>query len=271
MSDTNKPIDPKHKKLLLSRGKGYGRDYEPFIKVHELSSQGESVRIRSATVGRVHHLLSGIELLAFLIFDQHEQTIDIREQFPIAVENTLDICSQLGIRHPQVRGKLTVVTTDLLIDFSGGSKLAIAVKSSSELTKPRVIEKLQIEKFYWESRNTEWKIFTEREVSDGLRENLLWIQPYLSEENGLHHQISMDDVQGLLNRISEYPNIKVTRLCAMLDDKYGVEPGYHLTTFRYALANRFVCAQMNKPFHSWTLEDLVIRDARLIGVSHNAS
>lgn len=271
MSDTNKPIDPKHKKLLLSRGKGCGRDYEPFIKVHEFSSQGESVRIRSATVGRIHHLLSGIELHAFLIFDQYQQTVDIREQFPIDVEDTLELCSQLGIRHPQVRGKLTVVTTDLLIDFADGTKLAIAVKQSSELVKPRVIEKLQIEKSYWEARNIQWKVFTEREVSDASRENLLWIQPFLSEENSLHHQISVDDIQALLSRISDYPHKKITRLCANLDDIYGVEPGYHLTTLRYAIAKRFISGQMNKPFHSWTYEDLKIRNVHLTEVSHNAS
>ena len=96
MNDANKPIDRKHEKLLKTRGQGTGKDYEPFIKVHEISSSGESVRIR----GRVHHLLSGIELLAFLVFDQFEQMIDIREQYPLPINDTLDICSRLGIRHP---------------------------------------------------------------------------------------------------------------------------------------------------------------------------
>ena len=118
MTDTDKPINPKHEKLLKTRGRGRGKDYEPFIKVHEISSSGESVRIRSASVGRVHHLLSRIELLAFLVFDQFEQTIDIREQYPLPINDTLDICSRLGIRHPQIHGGLTVVSTDLLVDLS---------------------------------------------------------------------------------------------------------------------------------------------------------
>jgi len=50
-------VTASHEKRLKTRGKGVGKAYEPFIKVHELSSQGESVRIRSASVGRVHHLL----------------------------------------------------------------------------------------------------------------------------------------------------------------------------------------------------------------------
>jgi len=68
MTDTNRCIDPSHEKRLKTRDKGVGKAYGPFIKVHELSSQGENVRIRSASVGRVHHLLSGIELFAFLVF-----------------------------------------------------------------------------------------------------------------------------------------------------------------------------------------------------------
>jgi hypothetical protein len=69
-----------------------------------------------------------------------------------------------------------------LVDLSPRQQLAIAVKSSEELSKARVIEKLQIEKIYWEARGVEWRIFTEKEVSDGLRENLLWIQPYLNPD-----------------------------------------------------------------------------------------
>ncbi|MDR5898860.1 TnsA endonuclease N-terminal domain-containing protein [Halomonas vilamensis] len=271
MSDTNKLVDPKHKKLLKTRGRGIGRDYEPFIKVHEMSSQGESVRIRSATVGRVHHLLSGIELQAFLVFDQFERTIDIREQYPLPVEDTLDICERLGIRHPQVRGNLTVVTTDLLINFDDGTQLAVAVKSSSELGKQRVIEKLQIEKSYWELNGAEWKLFTEREVSDGLRENLSWIQPYLAEEAAVDYQLTAVEVEDLLARLRQHPRTQVTRLCAKFDDQYGVEPGFHLSTLRFAVAHRFIRAPLDKPFHSWTFKDLTLRESAWAGEVHHAS
>ncbi len=271
MTDTNKPLDPKHEKLLKTRGRGTGKDYEPFIKVHELSSSGESVRIRSASVGRVHHLLSGIELFAFLVFDQFEQTTDIREQYPLPINDTLDICTRLGIRHPQIRGSLTVVSTDLLVDLSSKQQLAIAVKSSAELSKSRVIEKLQIEKTYWETRGVEWKIFTEREVSAGMRENLPWIQPYLSPDMTDHQQLGATDVQDLLHRLKTHPKTKVTRLCAKLDDQYGLDPGFHLGALRHAVAHRFIRAPLNKAFHSWTFSDLTLRDTAFAGEVNHAS
>ncbi|MBF4353654.1 TnsA endonuclease N-terminal domain-containing protein, partial [Vibrio anguillarum] len=128
MPDSNKPVHPADLKKLKTRGKGVGKDYEPFIYIHELSSLGESCRSNSATVGRVHHLLSRLELAAFLSFDYSSNTIDIREQFPIPIEDTLDICRQLGIKHPQVSGKLKVVTTDFLFDFKKQKQLALTVK-----------------------------------------------------------------------------------------------------------------------------------------------
>lgn len=271
MTDTNKRIDPSHEKRLKARGKGVGKAYEPFIKVHEVSSQGESVRIRSASVGRVHHLLSGIELFAFLVFDQFEKTIDIREQYPLPIEDSLDICARLGIRHPQIRGLLNVVSTDLLIDLSSGKQLAIAVKPSSELAKPRVIDKLQIEKSFWEARGVEWRIFTEREITDGMRENLLWIQPYLNPDMTDHQELSVAEVRDLLHRLETHPRTKTTRLCAKLDDQYGLEPGFHLSTLRHAVAFRFIRVPLNKAFHSWTYGDLTLRATLRVSEVNNAS
>ncbi|MBE5203357.1 Tn7 transposase TnsA N-terminal domain-containing protein [Pectobacterium sp. FL60-S17] len=121
MSDANKPIDPKDLHRIQKFGLGIGKEYEPFIKVDELSSRGES----------------------------------IREQFPIPVTDTLDICLQLGSRHPQIKGFLKVVTKDLLIDFKYKTQIAVAVKHSSDSGKERVVDKLQIEKAYWEGRGVQ--------------------------------------------------------------------------------------------------------------------
>lgn len=58
--------------------------------------------------------------------------------------------------------------------------MAIAVKPVSELGNARTIEKLQLEKAYWEHSDVEWKLFTDREVSPSLKDNLLWIKPVLA-------------------------------------------------------------------------------------------
>ncbi|PKG54890.1 MULTISPECIES: TnsA endonuclease N-terminal domain-containing protein [Halomonadaceae] len=269
--DTSKSVEPKQKKKLKTRGRGSGKEYEPFIKIHEISSSGESVRIRSATVGRTHHLLSGIERDAFLMFDQLDQTTDLREQFPLPVDDTLEICRQLGIKHPQQRGYLMVVSTDLLVDFADGKKIAIAIKPVSKLSEQRTIELLQIEKSYWECRGVAWHLFTEREVTDGMRENLKWIQPYVGEDVADHYQLSLSEVDDLIRRIQPHPQAKVSQLCAKLDDQYSVEPGFHLSIFRYAVAQRFIKAPFDQPFHSWQCKDLAVSEKAQANEVFNAS
>jgi len=93
MSDSKLPLNKKdQKRLKEKRGSGTGMDYNPFIHIQELSSSGESIRVKSATVGRLHHLLSGIEFSAFLLFDWSNDVLDIREQYPIPLQD----CKRLG-------------------------------------------------------------------------------------------------------------------------------------------------------------------------------
>lgn len=263
MSDIDKPLDQADQRKLKTRGQGVGADYQPFIQIQDLSSSGESVRSPGRVTGRVHHLLSGIELAAFSIFDWYSHTADIREQFPLPLDNTLFLCQELGIKHPQLRGKLKVVTTDLLVDFHDRAPLAVAIKPVSELAKPRTIEKLQIEKAYWELQDVEWKLFTDKEVSPELKENLLWIKPVLASIHWEQFGFERDEyaVVELAGRLTEYPNQTATKCCARLDDSYGVEPGTHLETLRYAIATRQIKAPLQYSYHHWKCSDLVLDDS----------
>jgi hypothetical protein len=105
----------------------------------------------------------------------------IREQFPLPLETTLEIAKKIGIPHPADRRKNPVVmTTDFLVTVStpsGNVDWARAIKPSSQLQKQRVIEKLEIERIYWQTNNISWGIVTEREMPRILVKNidyLLW-------------------------------------------------------------------------------------------------
>lgn len=273
MSDENKPLNKKDQKRLdEKRGQGVGKDYVPFIKVGEFSSSGESVRVKSTTVGRIHHFFSGNELAAFLVFDWCKNVIDIREQFPIPLAETLNICRQLGIRHPQEKGELKIVTTDLLIDFLDGTQLAIPVKPASKLNDKRVIEKLQIEKSYWERSKIPCLIFTDQEVSKELQMNLKWLKPLIDIDAGFNYSFSKQDVMDLVARLSRQPNAYVARHCAKLDDDYQLEAGTHIEIFRYGIANQYLKTPLQTPFTDWKCEDIevLISDSNSLGVG-NAS
>ena len=58
------------------------KDYQPFVKVADISSLGRSHRVFGHKTKRTHHLLSDLELAVFLLFEWHNNTEDIQEQFP---------------------------------------------------------------------------------------------------------------------------------------------------------------------------------------------
>ena len=72
------------------RGQGFGKDYKPFLTVRDVPSKGRVHRRPALTHNRVVHLLSDLELAAFLLFDWMPTVVDIREQFPLNPETTID-------------------------------------------------------------------------------------------------------------------------------------------------------------------------------------
>src|SRR5206468_1653173 len=104
------------------RGTGTGKDYKPELTIQDVSSIGLASRILGWTTGRIHHLMSTLERKAFYQFDFPETVIDIREQFPLDIEETQAIAAELGIAHPidlKTR-ELVPMTTDILITIQNG-------------------------------------------------------------------------------------------------------------------------------------------------------
>ena len=87
----------------------YSKDYQPFIKVADISSLGRSHRVFGHKTKRTHHLLSGLELAVFLLFEWHSNTEDIQEQFPLDLKVTKHIADSVGIKHPSQRGELITI------------------------------------------------------------------------------------------------------------------------------------------------------------------
>jgi hypothetical protein len=110
-------------KIKDGRGQGIGADYKPFINVNEISSRGRSHRVPSQKHTRIHHLLSDLELMVFLALDWDRKVIDIREQFPLVLDETLFIATEAGISHPKVGKNNQVMTTDFLVDYDLGPYL----------------------------------------------------------------------------------------------------------------------------------------------------
>jgi len=152
--------------LSEGRGCGEGKEYKPWIRIQDFASQGVVSRIYSRKTGRIHHLLSNNELHYFYLLEWSEKIIDIREQFPLTdVETAMGIAASAGIVYPTDRtsGFPYVMTCDFMLTTEDGLK-ARTIKQVSELLNPRVIQKLEVERRYWDKKGIDWKIVTDNDI-----------------------------------------------------------------------------------------------------------
>ncbi|MDR2648744.1 MAG: TnsA endonuclease N-terminal domain-containing protein [Clostridiales bacterium] len=163
--------------LREGRGQGTGINYNPWIHIQDFPSLGMVSRVSGTTTGRIHHLMSNLELSLFYLLDWSDDITDIREQYPlIDLTQAIEIAEKANIRYPydSKSGFPYVLTSDFYIETKQGT-IVVSVKPSSELGKPRVREKLEIERRYWNMRGVQWNIMTENEISHTKAHNIEWL------------------------------------------------------------------------------------------------
>ena len=143
------------------RGKGEGASYKPYIKTREVPSTGTGRILKDKITGRQMHLLSQAEVYTYYLLRWDDSVVDIREQYPLELEDTLKIADHLGYKHPHDRK--TSMTTDFLVTYreKDGTKTykAYSVKASKEiLQNDRTVEIQRIEMAYWNLKGIPFEI-----------------------------------------------------------------------------------------------------------------
>jgi len=185
------------------------------------------------------------------VLDWSLPVLDIREQFPLRpLEETLAIAEQCGVAYPaDPRTKEPVVmTTDFVVTVRqsvGSIEQARTVKYAQDLQSKRNLEKLEIERCYWQRRNIDWGIVTEREVSKTLAENIKWLHPYL-DLNDLP-QSDITRITMVMTPLVLQAKDSLADIAAICDDQLGLTPGLSLLVVRHLLANRVWQVNMVKP------------------------
>ncbi len=232
-------------RIKEGRGAGEGLYYLPWHTIQDVPSRGRCHRVKGWGHGRVHHLLSDLEYYVFLIFEWAKRVVDIREQFPLLpLEETLHIAERLGVRHPtdpKTRHPV-VMTTDMLLTVGHGLRcdyVPVTIKYEDDLLKPRVLEKLEAERLYWESRSKVLLIMTERQVPMPLVRNVRWFHKYRNPSALFPlPEATVDQIVDLLTRAvleTELPLRVITTAC---DRRLGLSAGISLAVIRHLLAGR---------------------------------
>ncbi|WP_027720847.1 heteromeric transposase endonuclease subunit TnsA [Maridesulfovibrio zosterae] len=237
-----------HRKLARflkeGRGKGTGADYIPWLKVQDLSSRGRCSRITGWTTGRVHHLFSDLERDYFYHLEWADDVVDIREQFPLLPLNeTVTLAEDSGIRHPMdTRSKVEIpLTTDFLITVKrAGEILTVArtVKPWRELQKKRTLEKFELERRYWLSKNVDWGIVTENEISTTVAHN---VKSLHSLKNQGISEDSLEIQRALLIQVELQNFSTLSQMLEHIDSKFNRDSGTGLAIFKNLLAKKVIC------------------------------
>jgi len=241
------------KRRKEGRGLGTGRDYKPELRIQDVASIGLATRVRGWKTGRIHHFMSQLEWFFFYVLEWSPQVLDIREQFPLDLDETQAIAQQLRIRHPSdVKTKEPVVmTTDFVITVENvlhNVDVARTIKYRNKLSSLRVMEKFEIERVYWTNRGVDWGIITEADVAREFVNNVQWVHSHKDLQSLApiaQATVQLVEHHLALKLISQDSPLKsLTEEC---DQIFSFEAGTSLAIVRHLIANRRFQIDMNIP------------------------
>lgn len=158
--------------------------HESKIKANKSSSTGVACIIPDYKTGRAVHLLSQGEKYYWYLLRWQDDVETIEEQYELDLKITQEICEELNIRHPRVKGQLKPFTSDLVVTKTDGSKEVYSVKNNRKmLDKDRTVEKLYVEKMYWNKLGIKFKLVFKDDVDMVVVNNIIDVTSAYKKEN----------------------------------------------------------------------------------------
>lgn len=160
-------------KLKEMRGTGHGASYKPWIKIREINSSGTASSFPDWKHGRMIELLSQAELWFYHVLRWNDDVEDIREQFPLDLDETTEIARNIGFR-PAMNG-MKRMTTDLLVTMKDGTEAAFSVKASRDdiRNNRRAMELQMIEMEYWKRKGIRWGMLFKEDLDVQMIRNIM--------------------------------------------------------------------------------------------------
>ncbi len=248
------------KKIAQRQAEGYGQGrgsaYKPWLEVKDVGSHGRARRVWSHKTGRVHHLFSDVEMDIFVAAEWANEVIDIREQFPLDRELTQTIAQELGIRHPYYPGTdiPTVMTVDFMLSISDGGEtraLAINAKRDEEAEDERSLQKLEIQRTYFERLEVEHHLMYHSRAPKQKLKNIYWLRDAQLSEGEIEPRPGFYNLlkskMGHELTACPYGELTLQGYCADFDMRQGIESGTGLRVARMLMQERALMADLNAP------------------------
>jgi hypothetical protein len=247
-----KTFDDFKRSLKNKYGVGDGKSYKPWLRVQDVKSQGVRSQIFGLKTGRVHHTLSSIETELFYLAEYSDSVIDIREQFPLFPVNlSIKIAQALGVDypvHPETKVPIIITTDFLLTRLINGEIVfeAISVKPEDKSDEQRVLEKLEIERVWWELLGIKFSYFIGSEITQIQSSNINWAtHPIRSEEN-VFTENEMDLALSFLTLGQQF----IRDICNLFVSKMDLQHEAALNMLRCLIAKKKIAVDLSYPLES---------------------
>jgi hypothetical protein len=255
--------------IAEGHGSGSGAGYRPWLTATMFSSLGRTRQVWSPKTGRVHHFFSDVEYRLFLALEWASDVVDIREQFPLERDITLEVARTLKLRHPYYPGTdvATVMTVDFLVTrVRGGEKVleAFDAKRTDEAEDERSLSKLEISRESLAISDIGHHLVFHSSIPVRAVENIEWVRDALPRPD---EEVPSADYWPALQRrmLERWPVAKKTssllQFCNHFDVMHGCEPGTGLRVARMLINKRNIAA----PMAGGPLADALLSEFNLTG------
>lgn len=240
--------------LKEGRGQGEGSEYKPWLRVQDIASQGRSTRIYSYKLQRVIHLLSDLQLYYWYLLEfDNEGVLDVREQYPLLDFHELNIPVDQELEKKLFNTKTNVPHVFIVpfmvtrIDQNGNSFYeARVIKSSTELSKKATIDRLELQRRYFEKKQIDFGIVTEKDINKQLARNIGWV---LTAYDIQDYPELVGNYSFLKNDLLDYltnPTDTLQRVFQRIENSYQLDEGMGLILFKHLVATREIRMDLDR-------------------------
>ncbi|MEK3880146.1 TnsA endonuclease C-terminal domain-containing protein [Paenibacillus sp. FSL M7-0420] len=240
-------------RLKDGRGQGRGQDYIPFIQANDnkVASEGWLTRTQGWHSNRIHHTLSKYEYQYLLVQEWTDQVTDIREQFPLPIEETQRIARKLNIMHAHLKGDDVVQTSDFMLSIKDNKKgiidTARTFKPTNKLTK-RTLELFEIERRYYKEIGIEWKVVFDIGRPINFIKNIDWLHDAWRPDvrPGMDSEMVNIIAEPIFEKLKKNgTSLTISKSCLKCDQFIGLEAGTSMFMVKHMLANKRWVTDMN--------------------------